>query len=425
MRQLLAAIKKETLLLVRDRIGLAILFIMPMVLIFVMTIIQDAAFRTLNEQGIPIVLVNADQDSLGNRIEFGLSNTDLCVLHTEIDGEIATLETVRKAVQEGQFLIGIIIPEGATDAIENNVSSLVSASLGMEDETVGAQSAEIQLIIDPVAAKSFVVSITSRLREFISGVKARIMFETFNTQIAELIPEDLGVETGTYNGEPIITYAEEYASELTGDVQPNAVQHNVPAWTIFSMFFIVLPLVSSMMKEKEEGTVFRFHTIPTSYFLQIIAKIFVYIIVCMMQFFLMISIGLFALPLIGLPELELGNSYSGILLIALGCSIAATGYGVLVGTLATTQQQGSILGSLSILVLSAIGGIWVPAYIMPDTMRTLSEMSPLHWGLDGFYGLFLRGEGIGDMIPHFLKMLIFFVVCIGLTIGVQRFKRRG
>ena len=56
--KLIATIKKETLLLLRDKVGLSILFLMPMVLIFVMTLIQDAAFKTINEKGIPIIFVN-------------------------------------------------------------------------------------------------------------------------------------------------------------------------------------------------------------------------------------------------------------------------------------------------------------------------------------------------------------------------------
>ena len=50
--KLIATIKKETLLLLRDKVGLSILFLMPMILIFVMTLIQDAAFKTINEKAI-------------------------------------------------------------------------------------------------------------------------------------------------------------------------------------------------------------------------------------------------------------------------------------------------------------------------------------------------------------------------------------
>ena len=424
MRRVFIAMKKEVLLLVRDKVGLAILFAMPMILIFVMTLIQDSAFKTLNEEGVPIIFVNEDQDSLGLRIEEGLRSSEMIKFNDQIDGKRATPEMVYDAVRNGKFLIGIIVPKGATDAIENNIGSIVMESMQIEDtEKADTSSVEIKLIIDPIASKSFVISITSQLREFISSIKTRIMFETFKEQIAEFIPEDDASLNGDYTNREVIRYKQQYASDVVGEMKPNAVQHNVPAWAIFGMFFIVIPLVSSIMKEKQEGTVFRFHTIPASYSLQIGAKVAVYIIVCMIQFFLMLSIGLIFLPMLGLPELQLGNSYSGIVLVALGCSIAAAGYGVLIGTLASTQQQGAILGSLSILILSALGGIWVPVYIMPELMRSISEMSPLNWALDGFYALFLRGEGFLDIVPQFVKLVVFFLICIGLTSIVRRFKK--
>jgi len=425
MRKLSAAMRKEFLLLIRDKMGLSILFIMPMVLIVIMTLIQDAALRTFNEEGIPLLVVNEDQDSLGFRIEAGLKNSDLVAFHNEINGKRATRDELYQAVKEWGFLIGIVIPKGTTATIQNEVTRLVDESLGEDVSKVAQTSTEIEMVIDPIASKSFVTSVTSQLREFISSLKTRVMFETFNAQIAEFIPEDMTVKKSEYSNRQAVTYKEVYASEVSGEMKPNAVQHNIPAWTIFAMFFIVLPLVSSIMKEKEEGSVSRFHTIPASYFLQINAKLIVFIIICLIQFFLMLLIGLVFLPMLGLPVLQLGNSYAGILIMALGCALAAAGFGVLVGSLASTQQQGAVLGSLSILIFSAIGGIWVPAYVMPSIMRTISEISPLKWAMDGFYGLFLRGEGFVDILPHFFKLAVFFAVCLLIAIRVQSRKRIG
>ena len=130
MRKLIAAMKKEFLLLIRDKIGLSILFIMPMVLIVIMTLIQDTAFRTLNEEGIPLLVVNEDQDSLGFRIERGLESSDLVAFRNEIDGKRATRDELYQAVKKGKFLIGIIIPKGTTRAIQEDVKRLVDQSLG-------------------------------------------------------------------------------------------------------------------------------------------------------------------------------------------------------------------------------------------------------------------------------------------------------
>lgn len=428
MIKLLATVKKETLLLLRDTVGLSILFLMPMALIFVMTLIQDSAFKTMNEKGIPIVFVDNDRDSLGILIEDGLRNNDLCDFNETINGKPATTVSALKAVGEGKFLIGIIIPKGATDAIKKNVSQLVSETLNGEvpvSEKFKAMqdSVEITIMIDPVAKKSFLISVTSNLREFISEIKSRIMFQSFSEQIAEVIPDKSNTPKNSYQRSQIIKYKEVYASKSEDKIVPNAVQHNVPAWTIFAMFFIAIPLSGSIIKEKNEGSVFRLHTMPTPYLLLVNGKIIVYVIVCLIQFMLMLSVGQLFLPMLGLPALVLGNSLPGIFILTLATAFAATGYGVMVGTLAATEHQAAIMGSLSILLLSALGGIWVPSYVMPEVMRNISAFSPLNWSLEGFYKLFLRGGTVTDILPDACKLILFFLVTMAISYIYNRKKR--
>lgn len=192
--KLIASVKKEALLLLRDRVGLSILFIMPMVLIFVMTLIQDAAFKTINEKGIPIVFVNNDNDSLGNQIANGLMHNDLCSYNDSINGKLATAELAQKAVADGKFLVGVVIPKGATEAIRKSVTNLVNQTLDNSNLKAStniaiSDSVEITILIDPVAKKSFINSVTSNLHEFISEIKTKIMFQTFSEQIADVIPD--------------------------------------------------------------------------------------------------------------------------------------------------------------------------------------------------------------------------------------------
>ncbi|NOS56625.1 MAG: hypothetical protein HOP37_10270, partial [Cyclobacteriaceae bacterium] len=234
--RLLATIKKEVLILLRDQIGLSILFIMPMILILVMTLIQDSAFRTLNEKGIPVVFVDNDQDTLGLSIYKGLKGYSLCSLTDSIDGKPATAQTAKEAVSKGKFLMGIVIPKGATKAIRTNVSSLVNETFAIEavpaDSMIAkADSVTILLFIDPVVKESFIVTITSNLREFISSVKTQIMYQTFSEEIEEILPSETKAPNNMLAKTQIIKYKEEYGSNLIGEIVPNAVQHNVPAWS--------------------------------------------------------------------------------------------------------------------------------------------------------------------------------------------------
>lgn len=425
MKKILAIIRKDGLVLWRDKIGLAILFIMPIVLIIVMTLIQDAAFHTISEKGVPLVFVDNDHDSLGISIKNGLKNSDLCTFHDKIDGKPATLESAEKAVSEGKFMIAVVIPENATKRVRESVNNLVDETMGFSDPSIqkSIDSVEITLFIDPIAKNSIIVTVTSSLHEFISAMKTKIMFETFSEQIGEIVPEGTSKPQNAYEKTQIIKYNQVFASNLVDDVVPNAVQHNVPAWTIFGMFFIVISIVSNIMREKKDGSVLRLYTLPTSYSTLIYGKIIVYVAICTLQFFAMMLVGIYIMPFLGLPALEIGDSIFGLVMLGIATAFASTGFGIVVGTLAQSEQQGAILGSLSVLLLSALGGIWVPTYVMPDAMRQISSFSPMNWALDGFYLLLFRGTGINGVIKPVILLMVFFLVMLGIALLFHRNKR--
>jgi ABC-2 type transport system permease protein len=49
---------------------------------------------------------------------------------------------------------------------------------------------------------------------------------------------------------------------------------------------------------------------------------------------------------------------------------------------------------------------------MPRAMQLLSALSPLNWGLEGFYDLFFRNGNFGSILPECIFSLAFFAICI-------------
>jgi len=224
-------------------------------------------------------------------------------------------------------------------------------------------------------------------------------------------------------GESGITIEQTYASNKYNEVLPNSVQHNVPAWTVFAMFFIIIPLTGNIIKEREDGSALRLKLMPGSYITVLLSKIIVYLVVCLIQFFLMLMVGIIFLPLLGMPTLELGSHPGALIILSLSVALAATGYGVLLGTIATSHEQAASFGSVSVIILAAIGGIWVPVYMMPPIMQKISIISPLNWGVDGFYDVFLRGADLQKIIPQALSLILFCVVTMLLAFQYERLKK--
>ncbi|MFO7842303.1 MAG: ABC transporter permease [Bacteroidales bacterium] len=422
MLRLISSIYKEFLVLIRDRAGLAILFIMPLFLIIIMTLIQDATFKSIKEANISMILVNNDNDSLGAAISNGLYESDFFEIVERMDGELITEDMAQKAVAQGKYKIGIVIPERATEAIRQNVKALINKSFtslnipGAKKRT-RKSSIDIKIYIDPATSQSFKNTLMSSLKEFTAELEIKLFFQNFSSTLAGMFPDQDPIEFENFQ---TINYKEIYASTTEDEILPNSVQHNVPAWTMFAIFFIVLPLAGNIIKERDEGSVVRLKTMPGSYVTVMFSKIFIYLAVAMLQFILMLMVGIYLLPAMGLPQLEIGPHKIALIALAIASGLAATGFGVAIGTIATTHEQASTFGAVSIIIFAALGGIWVPVYIMPHTIRIISEFSPLYWGLNGFYDIFLRNGNIVAVLPEIFKLIFFFAIMLLIAIGYNK-----
>ena len=214
----------------------------------------------------------------------------------------------------------------------------------------------------------------------------------------------------------LIDIRQEYATSGPVMIKPNAVQHNVPAWTMFGLFFIVMPISGSLIQERQGGTLTRLFSIPVPFPILLLGKILTYVMVNLLQIGLMLWVGVFALPWFGAPVLDLGHRPELILAVGLCASFAATGFGMMLGTLVRTYEQASTVGPISIIIAAALGGIMVPVFLMPRFMQPISAISPLRWGHEAFVDVFVRGADLAALLPNLIRLVLFFLVT--LTIAV-------
>jgi ABC-2 type transport system permease protein len=421
--KLLYSIYKEYKVLTRDRAGLAITFIMPTVLILIITLIQDTTFRSVNEASVPLLIVDRDHDSLSNTLEKSLINSKFFVITKK---QLSDEET-KKQIATGQFFIGIIIPENASKQLREKSSARIGKLMsGLSGDSTETQLAEdtnklnVQLYFDPITKKSFKTTISNSIERIISQIEMQSMVSALNEKMKETFPLATPAKLEIT---PIVNLKEEYASYNNSTIIPNSVQHNVPAWTLFAMFFICIPLAGNIIKERDDGSAFRLLTMPGSYMIVILGKMLTYVIVSLIQFALMLCVGVFILPLLGLPELNIGNNLPMLFLVAFSSGLAATGFGLLVGTIATSHDQASLFGAVFVIILAAIGGIWVPTFVMPEVMKKIAVISPLNWGLEAFYGIFLRNFGFKEIFPEVAKLLVFFGASLSGSYLYQKYKR--
>lgn len=414
MKRITALLYKDFLLLSRDVWGLILLFLMPWSLVLLMTYLQDSTFNFVNENHIPLYLYNADSDSLGNMVSREIINNPIFKVSTEVNGQPLTEKEIEEAVSRGDFMIGIIIPEHSTTHLRTSIKEIVEQAFNGEtiENDVIKENLNVKILIDPITKTSFRSTLASAIRENALMIQNKLIFSEISRQVNQLIPIPVNLNIDTSN---IISIEESYAKSAKTNIMPNSVQHNVPAWSMFAIFFIVVSLAGNMIREREIGCYSRLMTMPCSFHSYLFSKITVYLIVCLLQLTLIILTGMYLTPLLGLPALKLGSSIPALTGMSVSASLAAIGYGLAIGSIARTNQQASVFGAVSVVILAAIGGVWIPTFIMPYFMQIISRISPLNWGLNGFNDFFVRDSGFIDVLPYITALMLFFFVSLFIS----------
>jgi len=420
------SVVKEFLLLKRDLGGLIILFIMPLVLVITVTLIQDSTFKTISDTKIEILLVDYDKGSVSKTVFDNLEKSNLFTVVTQIDQKPITEEIAKEAVYKGKFQLAIIIPENLSvdlqAKIDQNVENIVSKMGFTETDTTAQQTApkiikekEVKLYFDPAVQMSFKNAVMSSIDKMISQIETKSIYTTFQSQLGE---GDVAFEQKSF-----ITFKEIIPTVNNKEIRPNSVQHNVPAWTLFAIFFIVIPLSINIVKEKSQGTFVRLLTNPVSNVVVIIGKTITYSIICMIQFYMMVAVAIFLFPHIGLPSLNIEGHLFLMSVVALFSGFAAIGFGILLGTVASTQEQSAPFGATSVIILAAVGGVWVPVFAMPKIMQIVAKSSPMNWGLEAFYDVLLRNVSFLEIIPKISLLFLFFIITTSIALFYDKKKR--
>jgi len=431
MLRLLTTLYKELLLLRRDWVGLLVLFVMPAVLVIVITLVQDNAMQALGLSATKIVLVNNDGEAVGRRIETALEAAGGIELVKTVRQQPANRSTALAAVTRGDFQVGLIIPAGLTAALRAEAQrwALAAFSSGPQTAASGAdEKIRLELRFDPTVLGAVRSAVKSRVQLLLLKIEIEERMAALSSQmpagppaaplaaLGPVAPDPAPeAETGTrrqWDLAPLLTVEQDSALPEENVLIPNAVQQNVPAWSLFGIFFIVLPMAGSFIKERRCGVQRRMLSMPVAYLTVAVGKVGAYMLVCCVQIGLILAIGRWLLPLMGTPAFRIGPWPAANLAVALSAVAAATGYGILLGTAIETYEQASMFGPISVVIAAALGGIMVPVHAMPPFMQQLSHASPLGWAQNAFLELFVRGGGFSAVNGSICKLLIFAAVCI-------------
>lgn len=416
--QLFAAVAKEMRIIFRDPEALGILFVLPAIFVLIMSLAMQDAFDEQAGVKFSVLLLDADGGTIGDAVvdSFTASGRFKLETHRAADGALPEWATVEAQVRSGQYQFAVRVPAEASAKAEQRARET------LQPGTDAKESAQIvTLLADPALRADHRLVVVNALNLALQQAESGLLLQTVGLRLTTLSGGRAAVPTEIIRlVEPV---RDPYEKAEQHRITPTSVQQNAPAWALLAMFFLVVPLGGTVVRERQEGSLMRLRTMSAPLGLILVGKIVPYFLINQVQIVLILLEGVYLLPLLGGQRLEIGNAPEAILLLNACVSIAAIGYGLMIASFCRTAEQANIFGATSILILAALGGVMVPKLVMPAFLQEMTVVSPLGWGLEGYLQLFVRGGGSADILSACAALLAFGGAC--LLVGVLRFPGRA
>jgi ABC-2 type transport system permease protein len=384
--KLWALMRKEWLLLTRDYHALGVLFLMPVLFVLLMA----SALGEINQDRLPALRIV---------LQIMAANEESAFFDAALR----------------QQLDGSVVLDGSDEPIPR-----IRLADDFAEQLLNTEKVSLSLIY-PASSDAMT---RQRLRSAAEVALAQTRLMVFLLDSGELDADATLDERLKLIRQRTDIRLDEQVQLASGELdhRANATQHSVPAWLIFGMFFVMLPMANSFQREQQSGTLLRFRSLELGMGTLALSKLLPYLAINLMQFILLLAVGVWALPLLGLPALLLPGSAAGYVLLAFSLAAAACCLGLAIASLARSGEQALMLSGGINLILAAVGGVMVPKSVMPDAMARLAEISPMSWALDAFLALLVGQGTLSDVAPYCARLLLFAAI-VGVA-ALSLFKKR-
>jgi ABC-2 type transport system permease protein len=406
---------KEIQVLLRERGGLAVLFLLPLLIgsLYGTMQTQMSSDAETNPILLTAALVNQDDGIFGQELSKALRGISILEVITT-----TTEDEAEKQVAQGNLTAAIIIPADFTTKVNAYEPSQLTVILDPADPT----GAEIIIGI----MKSAVAEVTIG-GEVQYGVRTVLLGSGLLDQAdpeaqRAVTAQSLGVIMTRINelrSDPLIRVSSE---DLQGATVENTLSvyfaYLFPGITVMFIFFIVGMAGESLLREREAGTLRRLIAAPVPKAAIIAGKVLAFTLLVCLQVIVLFGVANIAF------RMPLGHEPLGIALITIILGLVASSLGMLVASFSRSAKQADSIGTILGFVLAGLGGAIAigqfPLTRSSGPMAIIAQLTPHSHAIEAYYRLMGEQAGLLDILPQ-LAVLTGMALLFG-AIAVRRFR---
>lgn len=404
---------KDLRLAFRDRAALILMLAAPFVLTLGLGLVTGR-FSGNNNSGlsdIPVIIINLDNDQLGNALVDTFNSKELADLMEPAIG--SDPEAARQLIDDDEAAAVVIIPEGFT-------RSIIPQQGDFNNPDAVREPVKIEVYANPSRptgagiVKSIVDEFLSRVNEgSLSGSVSILQLMAsgrITPQQAEAAGLAMNQQLQTNAVDNTLAIIINSSTADGEEVKFDILAYLAPGMALMFLMYTVSYGGRSILAEKTQGTLPRLLVSPTNASQILGGKVFGIFLTGAAQ--MLILIGASSL----LFQLKWGDPI-GVIVLVFAAVFGATGWGMFITAMARTPAQVANVGMSITLIFGIMGGSFISLDQMPPAIQTFSKIAPNSWALDGFTTLGLGGTlaDISSPIAALLTMgTILFLVSVVL-----------
>jgi ABC-2 type transport system permease protein len=390
--------KKDLTLFFHDQRSVILTFLLPVILITLFAFAYGS-IGAYNGRSEPVKLLVSDLDQSRSSKEI------IYKIDSLKDISIVTSDSVssKELVIKGKYACALIIYKGFQDSLEAGKATAI--------ELVYDRSREMEIGILQQNLISTLMSSTGEIivkKSIENYLKER--YPSIDKSISDKI---IGTAITKENNKSAIKWTPIVG--IKNDTKLGLIQA-VAGTAILMLLFSVAGVGTSILEEKENGTINRLLYSPLKGSAILYGKMLFAFFISILQ---LTAMFLFAWLIF---NMDLSVNIPALILMIIATAFAVSSLGIFLAAVAKTRQQAQNLSTIIILVMSAIGGSMIPLFIMPAILQKIALLSVNYWGIQGFYDIFWRSLPLEAILP---KILILMGIGILMTVAsIRLFKKR-
>lgn len=384
---------KDLLITLKDKKSMALIVLMPIVLIFVLGLGLSSEFKSTNVTIDKFDAAVADNDN-------GIYSKELKnILKSKEVSKMINYKKMGEAsakakIKNGQLPVLIVIPK----EYSKNIMAGKKTSIKIYSDPGDT--------VDSKIVESFVKSYTGDVSSVEAAVKASNgQLKNYKLDGHMIINKLI---TQTKNSSSTLT-----ESSLKAKNKLSAMQYYSAAMLAMYILFVASLGTTSMLEEREDGTLKKLFTTTASKFEIFCGKVLGVFFLGVFDVIILISFTKIAF------KVDWGNSLSGLIVLSLTMIFASCGFSIFLSLIFKTAKSVSLTSSVIIMIMSFIGGSMFPLSQMPAVMQTASKFVLNNWALRGYLSL-MMGSSISSIITPSIVLVV--IGSLLLLCGTFKFK---